>query len=147
MAGHRYTQTISGQRTFVYVVGPGYFRAMGIPVKSGRDFSDNDVPDAKGQAPPRPVIVNETWRASSIRASIRSETRNDGNTPLTIVGVVADVRQSSLDEAPVSQMYLAWAQGGGAGLDLIVQIPAADDFIGPDASQDIGGGGFAVDGD
>ena len=40
---------------------------------------------------------------------------------MTIVGVVDDVRQSSLDEAPASQMYLAWAQGGGAGLDLIVR--------------------------
>jgi predicted lysophospholipase L1 biosynthesis ABC-type transport system permease subunit len=44
-----------------------------------------------------------------------------GGTPLRVVGVVADVRQSSLDETPVSQMYLAYAQGGGAGMDLVVR--------------------------
>jgi ABC-type antimicrobial peptide transport system permease subunit len=38
-----------------------------------------------------------------------------------VVGIVADVRQSSLDETPVSQMYLAYAQGGGVGIDLIVR--------------------------
>ena len=115
--------------TFVYVVGPGYFRAMGIPLKAGRDFSDGDLPDVKGEAPqPRPVIINETVaRVLYPGVDPIGRAARTGNAPLTIVGVVADVRQSSLDEAPVAQMYLAMAQGGGAGSDLIVRtsMPAS----------------------
>jgi predicted permease len=108
--------------TFVYVVGPGYFRAMGIRLKSGRDFSDHDVPEGNTGQAHRVVIVNETL-ARILYPGVDPVGRvaNTGNTPMTIVGVVDDVRQSSLDEAPASQMYLAWAQGGGAGLDLIVR--------------------------
>jgi predicted permease len=120
--GHQYP---NNQRplTFVYVVGPGYFRAMGIPLKAGRDFTDTDLPDAKGQAPqPRPVIINETIaRVLYPGQDPIGRPARTGNAPLTIVGVVADVRQSSLDEAPAAQMYLALAQGGGAGPDLIVR--------------------------
>jgi predicted permease len=120
--GHAYP---NNQRplTFVYVVGPGYFRAMGIPLKAGRDFSDHDLPDSKGDPPqPRPVIVNETI-ARVLYPGVDPVGRPamTGGAPLTIVGVVADVRQSSLDEAPVAQMYLAMAQGGSAGADLIVR--------------------------
>ena len=45
-----------------------------------------------------------------------------------MVGVVADVRQTSLDETSASQMYLAYAQGSSTGIDLIVRTriePAA----------------------
>ena len=124
--GHQYP---NNQRpgTFVYIVGPGYFRAMGIPLKAGRDFSDNDLPDAKGQAPrPRPVIINETVaRVLYPGLDPIGRPAMTGGSPLTIVGVVADVRQTSLDEAPVAQMYLALAQGGGAGADLIVRTALA----------------------
>ena len=114
--------------TFVYVVGPGYFRAMQIPVKAGRDFSDTDVapPGGGPQNTERAVILNETL------ARIIYPGRDPvglpamtGGRPLRIVGVVADVRQTSLDEAPESQMYLAYAQGGGTGIDLIVRTNLA----------------------
>jgi putative ABC transport system permease protein len=120
--GHEYP---NNQRplTFVYVVGPGYFPAMGIPLKSGREFSDSDLPDSEGNPPkPRPVILNETL-ARILYPGVDPVGRPamTGSMPLTIVGVVADVRQTSLDEAPVSQMYLAIAQGSGSGSDVIVR--------------------------
>ena len=114
--------------TFVYVVGPGYFRAMGIRLRGGRDFTEHDLPQEDAPNAPRAVVVNETL-ARTLYPGVDPVGRAavTGNAPLTIVGVVDDVRQSSLDERPVNQMYLAWAQGGGAGLDLIVRtsLPAA----------------------
>jgi predicted permease len=129
-----------GQRplTFVYVIGPGYFNAMGIRLKAGRDFSDSDVaprippppaqPGATQTPPPRAVILNETL-ARTLYPGVDPVGRvasSNGN-PLTIVGIVDDVRQTSLDEAPANQMYLALAQGGGAGMDLIIRssLPTA----------------------
>ncbi len=108
--------------TFVYLVGPGYFQAMGIRLKSGRDFTDQDLPESGTPQPHRVVIVNETLaRILYPGVDPIGRAAMTGGAPMTIVGVVSDVRQSGLDEAPVNQMYLAWAQGGGAGLDLIVR--------------------------
>ena len=126
--GHQYP---NNQRppTFVYVVGPGYFRAMGIPLKAGRDFTNGDLPDGKGDAPrPRPVIVNETTaRVLYPGLDPIGRPAMTIGAPLIIVGVVADVRQTSLDESPVAQIYLALAQGGGARPDLVVRtaLPAS----------------------
>ena len=44
--------------------------------------------------------------------------------PHTIIGVVADVRQSSLDEKGAAQIYLAHTQGGGIAGDLVVRSTA-----------------------
>jgi predicted permease len=125
--GHEYP---NNQRpgTFLYVVGPGYLRAMQISLKAGRDFSDMDVrkPGEDPKTTARAVIVNETL-ARILYPGIDPVGRSavTGGIPLTIIGVVADVRQSSLEEAPVSQMYLAWAEVGGASLDLVVRTTLA----------------------
>jgi ABC-type antimicrobial peptide transport system permease subunit len=50
---------------------------------------------------------------------------------LTIVGVVSDVRQTSLDEAPAPQMYLAMAQGSSTGGDLIVRTASSPSSVVP----------------
>ena len=119
--------------TFVYVVSPGYLGAMGIRLKAGRDFSDHDVRSAPTQKPVRAAILNETL-ARILYPDVDPVGRAaiTGNVPLTIVGVVDDVRQSSLDEAPVPQMYLAMSQGGGAGgSDLIVRTALAPSALVP----------------
>jgi len=111
--------------TFVYVVGPGYLHAMGIRLQAGRDFSEHDVQETGAPAARRVVIINATLaRILYPGLDPLGRAAMTGNTPLTIVGVVEDVRQSSLDEAPASQMYLAMTQGGAAGsADLIVRTP------------------------
>jgi predicted lysophospholipase L1 biosynthesis ABC-type transport system permease subunit len=69
-----------------------------------------------------PVIVNATL-ARTLYPGVDPIGRPavTGNQPLTIVGVVADVRQSGLDEAPANQMYLDLSRGSGVGSDLIVR--------------------------
>ena len=117
--------------TFLYVVGPGYLAAMGIQMKAGRDFTEQDVAGA-GPTTPRAAIVNETL-ARRLYPDVDPVGRPavTGNSPLTIVGVVADVRQSRLDETPEPQMYLAWAQGGGSGLQLVVRSSLPESSVVP----------------
>ena len=117
--------------TFVYVVGPNYFRAMGIQVKAGRDFSEHDAPRQDPKAP-RAVILNETL-ARTLYPGVDPVGRPavTGSIPLTIVGVVSDVRQTSLDEAPAPQMYLAMAQASSPGGDLIVRTASSPSSVVP----------------
>jgi putative ABC transport system permease protein len=78
-----------------------YFRAMGIPLKKGRVFNDEDRVDT-----PPVVVINETMarRFWPGQEAVGKRIRWGGwNWPgwLTIVGVVADVKLSSLEaEAP-----------------------------------------------
>ncbi|HSC26064.1 MAG TPA: ABC transporter permease [Vicinamibacterales bacterium] len=92
------------------IVTPGYFRAMGIPLRSGRLFG----PDDREGAPPV-GLINETM-ARQIDAAGNAVGRqlvgDDGEVWSTIVGVVADTRQSSLYDESSPELYLSYAQAG-----------------------------------
>jgi predicted permease len=101
-------------------VTPGYFRALGIPVKSGREFGPEDVADA-----PSVIIVSEAW-ARTFFPGDRDVTgrlvRLGGSTrPSTIVGVVGDVRHDGLDAPVQPTMFLAYAQAPDGGMTIAVR--------------------------
>lgn len=84
------------------IVNHNYFELMGIPLKEGRLFAEQDGPDALQVA-----IINETmarnfWPDGNVIGShIRLRQANRNNTPapeapwLTVVGVVNDSKQRS----------------------------------------------------
>jgi putative ABC transport system permease protein len=94
-------------------VSPGYFRTLGIPILTGRDFTDQDRADG------RPVIiVNEAmarrcWPGQDpIGKRITSGiTMDDGDPPVReVVGVVGDVRHNSLSSEARAAYYIPFAQ-------------------------------------
>jgi predicted permease len=114
--GHVYPEGQSPS-AFVYVTGPGYFQAMGIELIKGRDFTEHDTADGASVG-----IINASL-ARQLFATLDpiGQTAQTGDNKFTVVGVVADVRQSSLDEAAASQMYMPFTRGGGVSSDLIVR--------------------------
>jgi putative ABC transport system permease protein len=92
---------------------PGYFEAMGIRLLRGRTFTGDDRAGAQGVA-----VVNETlarvhWPgADPIGKRIRFGDPDPTKKPewLSVVGVVEDVRNSSLEGTPRPQAYLATPQ-------------------------------------
>jgi putative ABC transport system permease protein len=94
---------------FLTVVAPGSFAALGIPLKSGRDFGDGDTNDR-----PLVAIVNEALVRRSLagqnpigRTIFCSFDRPDG---MTIVGVVGDVRQRNPAVEPMPECYMPYLQ-------------------------------------
>ena len=77
------------------LVTPGYFAAMGIPVRRGREFTESDTVGQPGAA-----IINESFarRFFAGRDPLGKRLRQTGDNPeipwLTVVGVVGDVRHS-----------------------------------------------------
>ena len=99
------------QTTFLTkCVDPGYFETLGIPLLSGRTFTDRDLAAAT-----RVVVINHSLARHYF----------PGNTPLgktlqlgdkpedqrQIVGVVADIHDVGLKEQPRPQFYLPLLQG------------------------------------
>ena len=91
------------------VVAPGTFAAAGIPLTRGRDFSDADTRDQ-----PMVAIVNDAL----VRKSLGGENpigrsifcSFDSKAPMTIVGVVGDVRQRNPAIAPQPECYMPYTQ-------------------------------------
>jgi hypothetical protein len=96
----------SGYRVAANQVGPRYFATFGIPVRQGREFSEQD---RKGT--PEVAIVNETlvhhfWPAESPVGKVIAV---DDRT-YEIVGVVRDAQFYSVTQQPVPFLYTAYWQ-------------------------------------
>jgi predicted permease len=106
-------------------VTPGYFRALSIPLVSGRLLQDADDAHAA-----RSVVVNETFArtyfdgASPVGQRFHFVGRRGqvpANAPwITIVGVVRDVREDGVDSPVRPQIYQSLWQASSLGLALVV---------------------------
>jgi predicted permease len=90
---------------FVRVVSDGYIRAMGIPLRAGRDLTERDGPGAE------PVLlINETM-ARTLFPGENPVGQIIGERPeRRIVGVVGDVRHLSPEAGAGMEMYLSIRQ-------------------------------------
>jgi len=92
-------------------VTPGYFASLQIPLRSGRDFSWQDTPQAQ-----RVVIINEAmartyWPGEDpLRKRIKLGTADDPYPWWTIAGVVGDIREFDVLTPPRPTMYLPISQ-------------------------------------
>ena len=79
-------------------VSPGYFRALGVPLRAGREFSDRD-----SAAAPKAVLVNETFvkryfgNANPVGRRLQFGASTPPKLDREIVGVVADSRDDIRD--------------------------------------------------
>ena len=87
------------------IVSPGYFAALGIPIRRGRDFSDADHSTVN-----EPVLVNDAFVRRELPGvdPIGQRIAIDDTTIFTIVGVAGDVRQAGLDSPPLAEIYFAY---------------------------------------
>jgi putative ABC transport system permease protein len=106
------------------VVTPGYFAALGIPVRSGRSFDSRD----RGTTTPV-AIINQTLaqrefgQRDPLGQRIRVG-RGDAAPWRIIVGIIGDVRHSEIDEVPAAQVYLPFEQAPQAAMMLAVRTTA-----------------------
>ncbi|HVH87398.1 MAG TPA: ABC transporter permease [Terriglobales bacterium] len=92
------------------LVSPNYFRTLGIPFLSGRDFNERDSADGQLTCIINEQVVSEAF-AGEDPIGRRIKTGYDNvNGYKTIVGVVAGVRQNSLEKPPGPYIYMPYQQ-------------------------------------
>jgi putative ABC transport system permease protein len=101
------------------IVSPGYFRALGISLLSGRVFERRDREGA-----PRVAIINHSlaqhhWPNQDPLG--RKILLNNGQLPVEIVGVIGDVREHSLDQPVTDLIYVPFAQFPNLGPSLVAR--------------------------
>ncbi|MBK8006540.1 MAG: ABC transporter permease [Gemmatimonadetes bacterium] len=121
--GHERSNPAEDPSAFRFAVTPGYLQAMGIPLLRGRAL----LPEDRAGSPPV-VLINETL----------AQTEFAGEDPIgqqvqigsldspwrTVVGVVGDVRQQSLESPGERQFYMPTTQNPWADTRLVLVIRA-----------------------
>jgi putative ABC transport system permease protein len=93
------------------LVSPDYFRTLGIQQRAGRAFTDADDASA-----PQVVIINEALarqyfpQQDPVGKRLQTGDYSPTGPWLTIVGVVADVKYSGLNEAAQPTLYTSFQQ-------------------------------------
>ena len=112
---------------FARVVSDGYFGAMGVPLKAGRDFTERDTPSTE-----LVVIINETlarmlWPGEDpIGKRLLADGVVNKEVMRRVIGVVGDVRHQSLEEGYTGEIYIPIRQTNGYGaVDLVVRTDLA----------------------
>lgn len=95
------------------MAGEGYFRTMGIPLVRGRAFREGDDWNSPHVAIISQSLARERWPDRDPVGQVIDFGNMDGNLkPLTIVGVVGDVRVRGLDLPPSPVVYVDYRQRG-----------------------------------
>jgi predicted permease len=101
------------------MVSSGYFRSMGISLIEGRDFTDQDRPDAPSVAIISEKMAKQYFRG---RSAVGQRFQWGNRDVFTIAGVAADVHISALDADPPPMIYTSMFQveSGASGRNAFV---------------------------
>jgi predicted permease len=95
----------TGQAEF-RVASDGYFRAMGIPLLRGRMFDERDTLEAPHVALISASLARTRWPDEEPLGKLIEFGNMDGDPrPFTVVGIVGDIREASLEAEPSPTLY------------------------------------------
>ncbi len=111
----------------VYLVTPGYIPTLGMRLRAGRDFAWNDTPASQ-----HVVIINEAaarreWPGQDAVGKMANGIEKN---PVRVIGVIADVRESSLETASSPEVYVPMTQNADAeGATLVIRTRVAPESL------------------
>jgi putative ABC transport system permease protein len=107
---------------------PNYFRALGITLKSGRSFTDQDTANSIPVAIVNEAMVRRYWPNEDPlgkRIKVVSSPGVPEQQWLTIVGLVHDVKHSALSSQPRAELYQMYAQNPSNSMTFVVRTTTA----------------------
>jgi hypothetical protein len=110
------------------VASEGYFRALGIPLVRGRLFEASDTEDAPHVAVISESLARKQWPGQeTVGRSIEFGGMDGDLRLLTVVGVVGDARNTSLETQPRPVVYVNYRQRPMYNSDFTVVIRSSTD--------------------
>jgi len=119
------------------VASRGYFSTLGIPLIHGRLFDEQDGVNSPNAAVISETLSRQRWPNQDPIGQVIYFGNMDGNPkPLTIVGIVGDVRARGLDRPPAEVIYVNYRQRGmnaNSTPTILMRTTAPEDVIVPPA--------------
>ena len=107
------------------VICPNYFRTMGIKLVSGREFTEQDTPNAPGVIVINEALVKRYWPNETPIGKRIKIGYFDSNSPwLTIVGITQDVKQGGLDRQSRREFFRPYNQAAWPVMTIVVRTAA-----------------------
>ncbi len=113
------------------IITSDYFRAMNIPVRRGRAFTDRDAADA-----PPVAVINEAFARRYFpneeplgQRLITDDEKNNPLPPREIVGIVGNVRLDGLDDEEIPEFYVPFFQSSDGQMNLVVRSSTSDPAV------------------
>ena len=116
-----------GAWSMANAVSPGFFKAMGMTLVAGREFTDLDDRGLKAEWPYTVAVVNETFAAryfgggSPLGRHVGFGSNPGTPTPIEIVGLVRDAKYTGIRETARPQIFFPYLQGNIEGLTTYIQ--------------------------
>ncbi|HXG63927.1 MAG TPA: ABC transporter permease [Blastocatellia bacterium] len=115
--GHDLADGELAPRADYRTVSPDFFQTVRIPLIKGRTFTEEDDEDALRVAVINQSMARHRWGDEDPIG--KRVTFNNGETWITIVGIVGDVKQYGLNSEFTDELYVPTFQDGGGGNLLI----------------------------
>src|SRR5262249_6885323 len=100
-------------------ITPGYLRAAGTRIVSGRAFAESDRAETTPVALVSSAFADRFLSGDPIGRHVLIDDNNTGPRPVEVVGVVENVRQTALDGPPALDVYIAARQVHADSLALV----------------------------
>ena len=111
----------------VYLVTPGYLHAMGMRLVAGRDFSWHDTPDTQHVLIINQAAARREWPGEDPIGKLAHATGKNSD---QVIGVIADVRESTLEQNSSPEIYVPMTQNSDVeGATLIVRSRIAPEAL------------------
>jgi putative ABC transport system permease protein len=107
----------------MYVVTPGYFKAIDVQLRRGRDFSPGDNERASGVAIVNEVFARRFFQNQEVIGQ-KVKLSAGADEPLEIIGVIGDIKNNGLDRLPSLSFYISHAQYPQSGMGIVVRSRA-----------------------
>jgi putative ABC transport system permease protein len=136
VAGQARPANTDGQRALASLISADYFRTVGITLKQGRTFTEDDR-----EGSPLVTIINETmartYFTNTNPIGQRIYTEDAPDKQMEIVGVTADVRQFGVGEENRPFFYQPYRQRSARGLTLLVRTEVEPSSLIPALRENI----------
>ena len=109
------------------VVSPGYFEALGIPLRGGRLFSGADRSDGPAVAIVSEALAERHFPGEDPVGKRITVGSGERATSLEIVGMVGNVRQNGLEREAASTLYFPFAQAPSGAIIFTVRTAGDPD--------------------
>jgi len=129
----------AGVDVFPRMIDPGYLKTMGIALRAGRDFTKDDTDKTE----PAMVISESLARRLFPGGDPVGRQTATGTREYRVVGVVGDVRHSSLEKEAEPEMYFPLAQATERSVELVVRTTRTPESLVPEVRRAL----HAVDAD
>ncbi len=120
------------ERALSNIVTPGYFKTMGIPLRTGQDFAAFD----DGTTPPQAIVNEEFVHRFLPNAEPLGRRLENRDRRYVIVGVVRNSLNDSFGEKPTPVMYFSYRDRPSVMGQIHVRTrPGTESLLGPEVER------------